>query len=294
MIKQNKIIFGFSVVLCLALSAGGPVGCARMGVNMSGPMISDMMGKVADTGNPRLAKEGLAGQVLLITALTEMSPDNLRLLKECAFAYCSYGLFVEDEDPEYAKTLYATGKEYGLRALKQNSRFAKGLQKGKKISELTDILGKKYTGALCWAGLNGGLLLTLNLDDPGALMEMADIVAMVKRSIALNENYYYGVCKIFLGAYYSMIPSYLDEDGGEENARKMFQEARKSSDGKFLLVDLFEAKFLATTIDDEALFEKGLNHILSSPSDEPKGVRLINELTKIKAQYYLNRQKELF
>ncbi len=276
--------------VCLALS----LGCAKVGVQISGPMVTGIMEKVVDTGSARLAKDGLAGQVLLLTALADLSPDNFRLLKECAFAYCSYGLFVEDEDPEYAKELYNIGKDYGLKVLKQNNRFKKELQEGKKIYELVGQLGKRYAEALCWAGLNGGLLLTLNLDDPESLMEMADIIAMVKRSIELDEKYYYGVCKIFLGAYYAMIPPFLDKEGGPENAGKMFEEARKHSGGKFLLIDLFEAKFLATTIDDEELFEKRLNHILSSPSEEPQGVRLINELAKKKARFYLDRQEDWF
>ncbi len=279
----------------LALIVSGTLGCVRMGVNMVGaPMVSNMVNNMTDTKSARLVKDGLPGQILSVTAMTEMSPNNLGLLKESALLYCVYGLFIEDEDPEYAKELYSIGKEYGLRALKQDNKFREGLEGGKQISELVDNLSKKYAEALCWTGLNGGLWLILSLDDPAVLMEMADIVALVKRSIALDGTYFYGTGKIFIGAYYALVPSFLDPAGGPKNSRKMFQEARSISDGKFLLVDLFEARYLDTAIRDQNLFKKRLKDVLSADSGELKGAYLINELSKMKAKYYLKHQDALF
>jgi hypothetical protein len=270
-------------------------GCLRMGVNLLGtPMVSHMVKNISQTGNVRLVKEGLAGQVLLATSITEMSPDNIDLLTETSFLYCAYGLFIEDDDPEYAKELYSLGKEYGIRALKQDYQFKKGLESGEKISVLANSLSGKYADALCWTGINGGLFVILNLDDPGALIELADIITMVKRSITLNEDYFHGVGKVFLGAYYALVPSYLGLGGGEENSRKMFQEARKISDNRFLLVDLFEARFLATTIEDESLFDRKLNQVLSADPSVLKQARLINELSKVKARYYLLNKSNYF
>jgi len=279
----------------LVLMACGSLGCARVNVDMvQAQMVSNMVDKITDTKSARLVKDGLAGQVLSVTAITEISPNNPSLLKECAFLYCVYGLFIEDEDPEYAKELYSIGKEYGLRALKQDSKFKEGFEGGKKISELVDNLDKEYVEALCWTGLNGGLWLILNLDDPAVLMEMADIIAIVNRSSALDETYFYGAGKIFTGAYYALVPSFLDPGGGPENSSKMFQEARSISDGKFLLADLFEARFLATAINDQALFEKRLRAVLSADSGGLKGAYLINELSKMKAKYYLEHRDDLF
>lgn len=266
-----------------------------MGVNILGaPMVSHMVENITRTGNIRLVKEGLASQVLFATAITEMSPDNMELLTETSFLYCAYGLFIEDEDPEYAKDLYLLGKDYGIRALKLDHHFRKGLESGDKISVLADSLGSKYSKALCWAGINGGLFIILNLDDPGALIELADIIAMVRRSITLDETYFNGVGKIFLGAYYALVPPYLGLGGGEDNSRKMFQEAREISNNQFLLVDLFEARFLATVAEDETLFDVKLKRVLSADPSALKQARLINELSKVKAKYYLSNKAKYF
>ena len=279
-------------IFCLFIFIGG---CIRMGVNIVGaPIISNMVDTISQTENVRLVKEGLAGQVLLATAIAEMSPNNIDLLTETSFLYCAYGLFIEDEDPEYAKELYLLGKEYSIRALKQDRRFKKGIESGYKISELVEKLSSKYTEPLCWAAINGGLHIILNLDDLGVLIGLADIIAMIKRSISLDENYFHGVGKVFLGAYYALVPSYLGLGGGEESSRKIFQEARKISKNQFLLVDLFEARFLATTIDDELLFEQKLNQVLSADASALKQAQLINELSKVKAEFYLLNKSAYF
>ena len=269
-------------------------GCARLAVNMSGPWVSGLMDAIKDTRSVTLVKEGISSQVLLVTALSEMSPHNIRLLKESSFLYCAYGLFIEDDDPKYARELYTIGKEYGLRALKQNRKFRKGLAEGKQIAELVGFLDQRYAQALCWTALNSGFYLILNLDDPAALMEMSDVAAMVKRSVELDQNYYYGIGKLFVASYYAMVPEHLGLGGGPQNSKAMFKEARAVTDGKFLLVDLFEARFLASSTDDKELFEKRLEYVLSADSRSLVGGQLLNELAKMKAKIYKRNQDQFF
>jgi hypothetical protein len=155
-------------------------------------------------------------------------------------------------------------------------------------------LGEEYKEALCWTGLNGGLWLFLNMNDPSILSEMGDVISVVKRSIELDETYFYGIGKVFMGAYYALVPAFLESAAGPENSAKMFQEARSVSDGKFLLVDLFEARFLATKINDQELFQKRLKAVLSADAEALKDASLINRLSKMKADYYLKHQGDFF
>ncbi len=273
------------------------VGCTTMyktGINMSGPWVTQLLDNIKDSGSARLVKEGISSQVILVTALTEMSPDNIRFLRECSFLYCSYAMFIEDDDPEFAKELYTIGQDYGMRALKQNRKFRKGLEEGKPIAELVGFLGKKYAPALCWTALNGGFRLILNLDDPMVMFEMADIVAMAKRSTELDETYFYGASMVFMASYYGMIPEFVGLGGGPKASSKAFKEAREISDGKFLLADLFEARFLAVTINDKKLFKEKLKTVLDGDSKALEGGQLLNELAKMKARIYLEKQEKYF
>ena len=297
--KKLKYKFLFSFII-LGLIIGN-TGCTawykmttKVGINLSAPVVSLMIDELKDTKSGRLAEEGFPAHLLLITGLVSISPDNFRLLNEASFLYCAYGIFIEDKEPEFAKELYELGKDYGIRALKQNKKFRVGYEKGEKVKDLTKHLNKSYVPALVWAGLNSGLWIVLNMDDPAALMGMADTIALIKRSIELDENFYYGAGKMFLGAYYAMIPEYLGLGGGPENSSKMFAEARSVENGNFLLVDVLEARYLATTIDDEDLFDTRLNGVISADSGGIKGARLINELAKIKAKHYLDNKSKFF
>lgn len=282
-------------LLCVLLVAGTLFGCVRMGVDLIGaPMVSGILEKVMDFSNPRLVKEGLAAQAIQVSALAEISPHNSRLLKETAFLHCALGLFVEDEDPEYAKEVYQAGKEYGIRALMLDPGFRKAVSAGGRISDAVGLLGRDYAQPLCWAGLAGGLRLILSLDDPATLVEMADVVAMVERSMALEPDYFFGICKVFMGAYYGMVPSYAGLGGGPANSLAMFARAREVTEGKLLLTDLFEARFLATTIGDELLFEERLSRVLEADPAALEGANLINALAKIKARHYQEHMEEYF
>jgi hypothetical protein len=270
-------------------------GCARVGVKEAGPPTPSKPGdKSTETRDADLLKEELSNQISSMSAKVEKSPNNILLLRESAQLYLTYGFLIEDVDPKQAEELYTKGREYGLRALKQDNQCRKGLESGKSISQLVGDLNEEYKEALCWTGLNGGLWLILNMDDPSILSEIGNVISVVKRSIELDETYFYGIGKVFMGAYYALVPTFLEPAAGPENSARMFQEARSVSDGKFLLVDLFEARFLATKLKDQDLFQKRLNAVLSGDAEALKDANPINRLSKMKADYYLKHQGKFF
>jgi hypothetical protein len=59
-------------------------------------------------------------------------------------------------------------------------------------------------------------------------------------------------------------------------------------------VDLFEARFLATKINDQELFQKRLKAVLSADAEALKDAILINRLSKMKANYYLKHRGDYF
>ena len=291
-IRGLRLIVMFSFLLLLTLT----LGCAGTGVKNGGaptPTTSEKATNAQAQDFLQLRGE-LESEISTISAKVEASPNDAQLLSESARLYLAYGFLIEDEDPGLAKELYTKGKEYGLRALKQDPQLDEGLKSGKRLSELVVNCGEEYAEALCWTGLNGGLWLILNMNNPAILSELGDILSAVKRSIALNETYFYGIGKVFMGAYYAIVPSFLEPKAGPENSAKMFQEARSISDGKFLLVDLFEARFLDTKINNRDLFQKQLQSVISADPEALKDASLMNRLSQLKAKYYLKHQGDFF
>lgn len=292
MLKKRFLLIFLSLGMVMALS-----GCStilRMQADFVAPMIDKLIDNAANAGSPRVIREGIAANTLLVTAFSEISPTNNLLLEKSTYLFCAYGLMVEDTEPEFASELYSLGKEYGLRALKQKRCFRKGLENGKHIPELTACMGNSYKSALLWAGMANGLWIFRNMDDSAALIEIADAVALVERSVELDEDYFFGIGKLFLGAYYALIPDFFGTGGGPEASAKMFAEARAASGGKLLLVDVFEARFLDTQLKNREEYVRKLESVLAADPDILPEYRSFTAIAKQKARFFLDHMDEFF
>ncbi|MFH2099492.1 MAG: TRAP transporter TatT component family protein, partial [Pseudomonadota bacterium] len=72
------------------------------------------------------------------------------------------------------------------------------------------------------------------------------------------------------------------------------EEARKVSDGKFLMVDVFEARYLSTYVDDQARFDSLMERVLTTPNNVLAGGMAMNDLAKVKARTYMGMKSDLF
>ncbi|MBU0994313.1 MAG: TRAP transporter TatT component family protein [Proteobacteria bacterium] len=290
-LKLNTLILIMAAMICFS-------GCASLGRSFLGkattPVIDTAINKIMDMKSAQLAREGLPTAVLLVATLAEVAGDNRNALSQATFLYVALGLCVEDENKEYASVLYNTGYEYGLRALKTNRTFRKGIEKGKTVTEMVGVLDRKYTGTLMWTALAAGLNAMLNMDDPTSMMVLAPCIAMVKRSIALDENYYDGLGNLFMAAYASVMPELLDASCGPEQSKILFDMVRKNNNGHFLFVDLFEARYLVSLHNDREKFKALLDNVIATDSGVLKGMQMLNEIAKMKAAYSLSHMEKYF
>ncbi len=292
MIKKTS--WPATFLFCLTLILPGCSTILRFQADFVAPMVAELVDQAADSDSLQVIREGIGANTLLVNAFSKISPNNNLLLEKSAFLYCAYGLLVEEEEPEFAAELYAIGKDYGMRDLKQNRCFRYGLDEGKHIPELTDCLGRRYKEALLWTGVATGLWIFRNMDDSAALIELADAVALVERSIELDEDYFFGLGKIFMGAYYALIPDFFGTGGGPEASARMFAEARAASNGRLLLVDVFEARFLDTQLKDRAAYICKLENVLAADPDILEDYNSFTAIAKQKARYFLDHMDEYF
>jgi hypothetical protein len=117
-------------------------------------------------------------------------------------------------------------------------------------------------------------------------------VAMMRRALELDEEYFYAGPHLFFGIYYASRSPAL---GGEPTrARSHLDRALDLTGDKFLLVRLFIADPYAVQIQDRALFETQLRLILDTPDDLFPEQRLMNQVAKARARLLLERIDELF
>ncbi|MBI9075625.1 MAG: hypothetical protein JEZ02_09465 [Desulfatibacillum sp.] len=270
------------------------VGVSTGAAIFAGPTIQILVDELMDTDNLRLAREGIGGNMVLVTALAELHPNDRQIQSKAAYLHCCYGLMVEKDDPAFASQLYHIARTCGKRALRTNSKFREGLDSGKKISELVGYLGDDYVEALVWTASAKMLYLLQNRNDHQAQLEIPESLDMVRRAMEIDPDYLFGTSQVFVAIYYALIPEFMGVGSGPANSAKMFQEARDVTHGKNLMIDLYEARFLSVIIGDRQRFNLLLNHILETNPRVLEGGAMLNVFARDQARYWLDKEQELF
>jgi hypothetical protein len=139
---------------------------------------------------------------------------------------------------------------------------------------------------LFWAGYAWLSKTNILKDDPAVVADLFIGVAMIERSVALDENYMNGTGHIALGAYHARSPmAELDE------AKKHFDRAAQISGGKLLMVQFnLATKYYCIKVD-KPNYEKLLNDVVSAGDVFPEQ-RLSNTVAKRRAKRYLSKNRE--
>ncbi len=232
---------------------------------------------VFSQADPQYAKEALPANLQLMEILLKSDPDNKPLLLNAAQGFCGYAfMFLEEEQPERASGFYLKGQAYAERALK-------GATAG--------TAKKKDARPLFWHTFCKALYMNINRDKPEAIAEIPELEPAALKLLQLEPGYYYNAAHDIMGAYYAIRPRMLG--GSPEKAAEHFEQALKGDGADFHLSRYLYAKMAAVAAQDQELFERLLNEIISAElKDGDK--RLANEVAKQKARKLLEKKDELF
>ena len=287
------------ILAILVLTTSGCTGIMRMGMGAANPIFDSALQAAMAGKDPMVLGEGAPGLVILLDGLANFAPSNRTFIVYGAQLYTAYALgFVEDTDPERARILYAIGRDYGLKALKMNGCFAKKLKKGKPYSEAVKCLKKKDMDALFWTAAAWAAWMNLSTRDTEALFDIPNIMALLTRSLELDDTFWYGGPHMFFAAYYSQFPAMMG--GGPEKAQEQFDKVKEivkkkaGENAEWLIADYFYAKYYATLLKDEELFDKTVKKILETPNDSIPSMAAVNGLAKIKTRILLQQKDRYF
>ena len=82
--------------------------------------------------------------------------------------------------------------------------------------------------------------------------------------------------------------------GDPERAKEYFEKNLELTDKKFLLSYIYMAKYYATKVLDEELFDQYLQYVEETSLDILPEMKLLNQIAKQKAIRLLNKKEELF
>lgn len=259
------------------------------------PTIDQVIETAFRQGDAGVVRNGVPTAIIILEGIAEKTPDDIDLLADLSLLYFAYAFaFIEDENPQWAGQLYLRGRNYGLRALANNDDFFEyTTEKPTDWKAAVAEIGRDELPVLFWTALNAGMYVNANRRDPQALIDLPMVLAMMDRVIELDETFFYGGPHLFYGAYFAGLPAMAG--GGAVKSQESFEKCAAISGGKFVLVDLFRARYYATLLKDENVYRESLNRVLQAPDDIIPEIALITGVAKIKAQMLLdNEEKYLY
>jgi hypothetical protein len=285
--KHNLMLL---LLLCL------PVSCATsktMTVAATASLLDDVAQSAYRQSDLKLIREGMPAYLMLIGGMVAAVPDNERLLITAAQAYASFAsAFVQEEDPEYARALYAKARYYALSALQQIGFKNPVASEFDSFEKTLQALGKKDVPYIFWAASCWGNWISLNQRSMEALAELPRVELMMKRVLELDEGFYYGGAHIFMGVLEASRPKIA---GGDLNkAQNRFLKAIELGHGKFLMTFVYYADYYAKKKFDKALYVSTLETVLKTPADIMPDLTLLNTVAQARAKVMLNEADNYF
>jgi hypothetical protein len=283
----------FFFLLCLLFLLSACLPNKKLTVGAAATLLDGVAKSSSQQSDLRILREGMPAYLMLIDGMIQAVPNNEQLLLAGAQSYSSFAsLFVEDQDIGYANLLYERGKQYALKSLELRG-FKDPLQRPfDDFKEGLNRLGKKEVPTLFWTATCWANWIRLNLDSIEAVSELPRVEAMMKRTLELDEGFYYGGPHLFMGIWFASRPKIA---GGDlKKAQEHFLKAMDLGRGKFLMAYVYYANHYARNKMDKDLFTATLQKVLEIPADTSPDLVLLNTVAKRQAKELLSRVEEYF
>ena len=263
----------------------------KLAVGITSDIIENGISVMYEISDVDFARRAMPSSLLQIDILLKTDPKNEKLLLNAIEGYTGYALgFVEDEDPDAAIGHYLHAYNYGLTLMSLNKELKKGLEGNTQdLKEALQSARKEDVPALFWSANAWGSYINLK-SDIESLAQMGMVQAIMNRVLELDETYYFGSAHVFLG----VLEASKGFIGNQELAKSHFDRALEISAGKFLLAHVLYARYYAVMNDDRELFSALLQNVIETPGDVLPDFRLINEIAKRNAKFYLKNIDEWF
>jgi tetratricopeptide (TPR) repeat protein len=296
--------------LCPLLVLGG-CNMNAFSVNLTAPVLHEASKAFAMENDVEFAREAAPGQLTTLAGFLYSSPENRYLLETCAQGFAEYAFgFLEDDlevmpdDEKHeaqrkvltarATDLYDRALGYALRFIATDDKnFEPAFKKDVSSTEAeAKKLDKDSVAGLMFGGLALASAINLNRNDVARVVDLPKAIAMIKRAYELDPKFYNAGAAMLLGVVYSSQGKAMG--GNPELAKKYFDEAIATTNGKFLLTKVMMARFYGVVTQDRPLFESTLKAVLAAPNDIWPEQRLANELAKRRAARYLAHAEDYF
>lgn len=290
-----------TIALALALTASG-CSVKQYAIDRAADALAEGGSAFASDDDPQLVREAVPFSLKTIESLIEASPKNEKLLLAACrgFTQYSYAFVQQDADrledkdvkaaqvqARRARKLYARARAYGLRGL--DARHAGFLENPSKALAATT---KADVPLLYWTAAAWAAEISLSKENPDAVADAPQMLALADRAVALDEPYDEGAIPSLL------IALEMVRQGGQGDpatrARARFERAVALSGKAQASPYVSYAESVAVPLQDKAQFESMLKAALAIDPDAVPRHRLANLILQDRARWLLAHRDSLF
>jgi len=259
----------------------------------------------ATDDDPELVRESLPFALKAMESLLDGQPDHRGMLTSLARGFTQYSAAfvwqdaVEASDPqvslagrERARRFYLRAREYGLRGLSVGrpgfrEEFATDPSMAASKLEREDV------PLLFWTGVSWSLAISTAQDDPEMLGDLPRCEILMRRALALREDFDGGAIHEYFIAFEGGRPEAMG--GSAANARRHFERAMQISGGRRISPLVTMAETVSVRAQDRKEFLELLDRALSfdARGGAPE-YRLSNLVAQRKARWLKGRVDDLF
>ena len=280
-----------TILLLLLLTAC--TASKTMTVGATASLLEDIAKSAYRQSDLRLIREGMPAYLMLIDGMVEALPENEQLLISAAQAYASFAsAFIQDEDKDYARVLYARAKDYALRALHQVGIQDPASKSFDSFEADLKNLRKDDVPYIFWAASCWGNWISLSQSSIEAVADLPRVELLMKKVLKLDEGFYYGGAHIFMGVLNGSKPRIAG--GNLDLAREHFLKAIELGRGEFLMTYIYYANYYAKKSFDKDLYVTTLEEVLKTPADIVPDLTLLNTVAHTKAKEMLAEADDYF
>ncbi|MEN8141326.1 MAG: TRAP transporter TatT component family protein [Thermodesulfobacteriota bacterium] len=254
---------------------------------------SSLAAAVKDSNDLATVKAGLPAYLIMLDALVADAPDNAQLLRVSADLNGSYGA-VFAQDPDQAKLLADKSLALAHRACcahNKNLCNLAGLEFPRFQAAIGGISGEEEIPYIFSLGAAWLAWIEANRDDLRALAQLSQVESIMKRIVAMDEQFQGGSAHLYLGSLAIMLPPALG--GRPQEAKAHFERAIAIGGDMNLRAKVVYADKYGRMMFDRALHDRLLTEVLAA-DPKVKGFTLSNVLAQREARELLNSSPDYF
>jgi predicted anti-sigma-YlaC factor YlaD len=288
----------------LMVAAFAAPGCSvnQFAINRAADALADGDSSFAEDDDPQLVREAIPFSLKTIEALIEAAPKNEKLLLAAcrAFTQYTYAFIQQDADRledkdvkaslvqgQRARKLYRRARDYGLRGL--------GVRHAAIRTDLPKALStmmKDDVPLLYWTAAAWGGEIALSKENPDAIADIPQMLALADRAAALDDTFDEGAIPSL------MIALEMVRRGGQgapaARARARFDRAVALSHNAQASPFVSFAESVDVPLQDKVQFEAMLAQALAIDPDAVPRHRLANRVLQERARWLLAHKDSLF